>query len=59
MLLKNRKKELEATSKQSESNPEKQNKLIAQSMKRFKSTIQQQPLSLEELDEAETELSHG
>lgn len=56
MLIKNKRKELETTSKQSEKNPEKQNKLIAQSMKRFKSTIQQQPLSLEELVEAETEL---
>lgn len=56
MLLKNKRKELETTSSQSGDNPEKQNKLIAQSMKKFKSAIQQHPLSLEELVEAETEL---
>ncbi len=56
ILLKDKRKELKTTISQSENNPEKQDKLVAQHMKKFRSTIQQQPLSLEELIEAEVEL---
>lgn len=55
-LLKDKRKELKTTVSQSENNPENQNKLIAQNMKKFKSTFRQRLLSLEQLVEAETEL---
>lgn len=56
MLLKNKRKELKATISQPVNYPNDQNKLIAQHMKKFKSTIQQSFLSVEELAEAETEI---
>lgn len=56
ILLKNKRKELQTTISHSQNDPEKQDKLVAQSIKKFRSTIQQHPLSLEELVEAETKL---
>lgn len=56
--LKNKRKELEATISQAESNPEKQKTLVKQHLKKHKSTMESSPLSLEDLAKAEVELIH-